>query len=221
MSKHTRLGLAAVAIAGLALCGGKVWAVTLPAMNLVDLIRGADSILLGEVTAVTDGIDPIGLPYTEITIAISETLRGGEQGTYALRQFGLKEPRLTPDGTMRMMVAPEGIPRYSAGESVLLFLNPSASITGLRSTVGLGHGKFRLGGSLAENDLGNAGIFANISLDPGLANENDQRILTTRLGAVNNEDFVSLVRRAVTESWVETCKMWKTDEGTTCLGSAN
>jgi hypothetical protein len=211
-----RAWLAAAAVAGCALAGGNARALTLPKMNLVDLIRESESIVVGTVTSVTDGIDDIGLPYTEVTVTLEETLRGSPSTTLTFRQIGLQTARLTADGTKLMLPAPEGIPRYAAGEHLLLFLGEPASMTGLRSTVGLGYGKFFVGGGQAINDLGNEGVFRNISLATGLATANDSRILTTSIGAVNPNDLLTLVRRAVQNDWVTTCQMWKTDEGPSC-----
>jgi hypothetical protein len=59
-------------------------------------------------------------------------------------------------------------------------------------------------------------VFQNLSLDPAIASDNDARILSTTMGAVNETDLRSLVRRAVILNYVGTCEMWKTDEGKTC-----
>jgi len=53
-------------------------------------------------------------------------------------------------------------------------------------------------------------------VERGITNANDDRILSTPMGAVNDTDLKSLVRRAVGDHWVETCLMWNTDEGKTC-----
>jgi hypothetical protein len=207
---------AMVALVGLALAAGDAHALSLVPVNLVDLIRHAPTIIMGNVTAVTDGISDIGMPYTEVTVAIDETLKGTETGTYTFRQYGLITARLTADGTMKIPAAPEGIPVYKAGENVLLFLGKPASITGLRAPVGLGNGKFTFGAGSVENEYGNRGVFRNLSLDPAVTSNNDARILSTSMGAVNDTDLKSLVRRAVTLNYVGTCQLWKTDEGKTC-----
>lgn len=199
------------------LAAGSARAVSLPAdLNLVDLMDLSDSIVVGTVTSVTDGIDgTYGLPYTEVTLFVEETLKGTQSpgAPYTFRQLGLLTPRLSADGTKIMPEAPPGIPRYDAGDRVMLFLGPPASVTGLQSTVALGMGKFVLNVGNAVNDLGNAAVFQNISLASGLATANDNRILATTSGAVNQADFLSLIRRAVEGNWISTCRIWKTDEG--------
>jgi len=208
-----------LAIAGLTLAGGEALATSLASTNLVDLLRNSTSILKGEVTSVTDGVDPSGLPYTEVTLEVGQTLRGVETGTYSFRQFGLLAPRLSPDGTRLAMPAPDGLPKYEVGEKVLLFMSRPASQTGLRSTYALGNGKFTLGPGRAENAMGNQGLFTNVSLDASLTTSNDARMLQTEIGAVNDGDFVSLVERAVQGGWVENGLMWRTNEGRRSGGS--
>jgi len=199
------------------LAAGSARAVSLPAdLNLVDLIDLSDSIVVGTVTSVTDGIDgTYGLPYTEVTLSVEETLKGTQSpgAPYTFHQLGLLTPRLSADGTKIMPEAPPGIPRYDAGDRVMLFLGPPASVTGLQSTVALGIGRFELNVGNAINDLDNTGVFQNISLANGLATYNDERILATTAGAVNQADFLSFVRRAVEANWIDTCRMWKTDQG--------
>jgi hypothetical protein len=201
-----------------------VRAVSLPPLNLVNLLDLSTSILVGTVTSVTDGIDPTyGLPYTEVTFFVEETLQGtqipGEP--YTFRQIGLITPRPSADGTKIIPEAPPGIPRYSVGARLMLFLSPPASVTGLQSTVGLDIGNFNLVAANAVNGLDNAGVFQNISLKAGLATANDERILATAAGAVNQADFLSLVRRAVEGNWTATCQMWMTDGGTPTCAPTN
>lgn len=214
-----RAALAALMAAGVALSGGSARAMMLKPTNLVNLLQDSEVILVGTVSDVTDGIGTMELPYTEVTIAVEETLRGGAAETYSFRQIGLKSERSAEDART-MMAAPEGMPKYEVGERVLLFVGPQATMTGLRTTVGLGNGKFELGADRAENEYANAGLFTNISLDAGLATPNDTRMLETTVGAVNGDDFLSLVRRAVENDWVSSCRMWQTDLGKQCTGGS-
>ena len=210
-----RLLMGILVVVALCLASTATHALMLPQkLNLISLIRESNSIMLGNVQNVTDGIDENGLPYTEITMGIEEQFRGeSPEGTYTFRQIGLLSPRLSPDGTRRMPAAPEGMPKYAVGDHILLFLNPKASMTGFQTPVALGTGKFRIDSGQAENDYANDGVFSNVSLAPGLATDNDRRILETTAGAVNPDALLSLVRRAVQNHWVETCNMWNTDEG--------
>lgn len=212
------LPAALLALSVLALADGEARAMTGANPNLVDLLRNSTSILKGTVTGVTDGVDAAGLPYTEITVEISRTLRGQEKGTYTFRQFGLLNPRISADGTRKMLPAPSGFPKYADGDEVFLFLSRPAELTGLRTTMGLGAGKFSFGPGRIENDLANQGLFRNLSLDEELSTTNDVRMLETEIGAVNPDTFQSFVERAITGRWVETCQIWNTSEGKTCAG---
>ncbi|HET6900214.1 MAG TPA: hypothetical protein VFK70_17815 [Vicinamibacteria bacterium] len=191
-------------------------AMSLEKVNLVRLLRHADAIVVGNVQRVSDGVGRNGLPYTEITVAIEESLRGDLAGAYTFRQFGLLNPRRAADGARTLLPAPDAMPRYAAGERALLFLAPAARITGLRSTYGLGAGKFTFGPGRVENGMANAGLLAGVSVEASLKTGNDTRLLGTEVGAVNPEDFMSFVRRAVGERWVETCRMWDAPEGRGC-----
>ena len=212
--RHLWLGVLVLALSLAA--AGDARALTLEQVNLVDLLRDSTSILKGSVSTLSDGVDGNGIPYTEITIQVHETLRGVEAGTYTFRQFGLMSPRLSDDGTMKRLAAPGAFPRYEAGEEVLLFLYRPAALTGLRSTYGLASGKFTFGPGRVENELANQGLFQDVSVESNLKSANDVRMLETQIGAVNPDTFMSFVRRAVGDRWVETCKLWDAVEGKRC-----
>jgi hypothetical protein len=202
-----RAGFGFLILAGCALAGSRALALSLVEQNVVDLLRESDAIAVGTVEKVADGIDGQGLPYTEVTLKVSESIRGALPETYTFRQFGLMNPRPSPDGKRLMMPAPEGFPRYASGEHVLLFLYPQATKTGLRTTAGLTQGKFTLGPGFAANGTGNTGLFRNVHLEPGLVKENDKRLLATQSGAMNPDSFLSFLRRAVGERWVESGRL--------------
>jgi len=54
--------------------------------------------------------------------------------------------------------------------------------------------------------MGNAGLFRDVRLEPGLATDADRRMLASD-GALNPDTFLSFVRRAVGENWVESGRM--------------
>lgn len=176
-------------------------------LNLVDLVGQSQLILRGTIKSVTDGIDERGIPYTEVTLRVSEALRGDVKGDYTFRQFGLLKPRPTGHGTVNLMVTPAGWATYTKGEETILFLFKRAAWTGLQTTVGLGQGKFKVQMAGATNQLNNAGLFQNVTIDKSLLGSKEQRALLTQKGAVNVNAFVSLVRQAVQEKWVESGRM--------------
>jgi hypothetical protein len=61
--------------------------------NLADLIVQSERILTATVGDVSDGFTEQGVPYTEIELQVSESLKGGTTGEYTFRQFGLLKPR--------------------------------------------------------------------------------------------------------------------------------
>ena len=175
--------------------------------TVVDLIQQADTIIRGDVVELTDGIDENNLPYTQVKVQIKETIRGNVSGEYTFRQFGLLKPRRMENGLLNAMVNPAGWASYQAGEEVVLFLWPQASLSGLRTTVGLKHGKFAIKAGGAMNQGDNEGLFQDVVVDQKLLNDNDKRVMATKKGQVNAEAFVSLVRRAVKDQWIEKGKM--------------
>jgi hypothetical protein len=200
------VGLVVLAMAIALLGATRANALSLRETNIVDLLKEADAIVVAEIGAVTDGIDEKGVPYTEVKLEVKESIRGNISGTYTFRQFGLVKPRPMPGGKLTMMPAPEGFPRYTAGQTNLLFFHPVAAWSGLRTTARLGYGKFTLGAGRAENEMGNAGLFSNVNLDQRLTTESDKRLLTSQ-GAANPDSLLSFVRRAVNEHWVETGRL--------------
>jgi hypothetical protein len=180
--------------------------------NIVELLAQSNDIVVGRVDSVTDGFDDRGIPYTEVTLEVTEAIRGGISGTYTFRQFGLMTPRLIPEGTRsKLMASPPGFPKYKAGEELALFLRPSASWTGFRMPAGVTRGKFTIDAGRAENDMGNAGLFRDVHLDKELITDPDKRLLTNASGALNPDAFLSFVRRAVQERWLETNRMSRSD----------
>lgn len=174
--------------------------------NIVDLLQQSKDIVVGHVTKVTDGLDERGIPYTEVTLHVSESIRGTISDEYTFRQFGLLKPRPMADGKRTMMPAPPGFPHYEAGEQVVLMLRPQAQWTGFRMPAGVTKGKFKVGPGRVANDDENRGLFQNVHLDKGLASAGEKRMMTAG-GAANPETFLAFLRKAVREHWVETGRM--------------
>lgn len=171
--------------------------------NIIDLINQSELILRGNVTSVKDGIDDRGIPYTEVKLHVTEAVRGQVNGDYTFRQFGLLKPRDMGNGTVNLMVTPAGWATYTKGEETILFLRQHASWTGLQTTAGLGHGKFKVAMASATNQANNAGLFKNVVINPSLLGTREQRAMLTGKGPVNVNAFMSLIRQAVQNQWVE------------------
>ena len=176
------------------------------APNIVDLVGDSEYIMRGLVKEVTDGFEN-GVPYTQVTVQVSEVFHGDVGEEYTFRQFGLAKPRKLENGKVYLGVTPEGWSKYENGEDVMLFLYKQASMTGLRTTVGLGQGKLRVSGGNVISQFGNEGLFDNVDVANNLLNDRDKRLLATKKGPVNTESFISFVRRAVNGKWIEGGKM--------------
>jgi hypothetical protein len=176
------------------------------APNIVDLVADSETIIQGMVKEVTDGIEN-GVPFTQVTVAVGEALRGQVGDEYTFRQFGLAKPRSLGNGKVYLGVTPEGWSKYTVGENAMLFLYKRASMTGLQTTVGLGQGKvvFENGNAISQD--GNDGLFENVEVSSNLLNDKDKRLLATKKGAVNADGFLSFVRRAVRDKWIEGGKL--------------
>ena len=203
-----RLSVAVGLVALLALAGSAVHAATLTKQNLTQLIAESESIICGTVDRVTDGINENGIPYTEVTIAVSDAAKGSIRAgsTYRFRQFGLQRPRKLPRGRLWLAVAPDGFPRWAVGEQVVAFMYEPASRTGFQTTAGLAQGKLLMLEGRVLNEFNNEGLFAGVRIREGLLTENERAMMSSA-GAVDAATFIGLVGRAVNENWIETGEM--------------
>jgi hypothetical protein len=177
-------------------------ATTVRSMSVVDLIEHSQDIVSGRVTKVTDGFDSKGVPYTEVTLDVLDTIRGEKTETYTFRQFGLDQPRKLPDGRV-YLGRPEGWPTWRKNEVAVLFMYPKAKRTGLHTTVGLGYGKVSVGSGVAMNGYENTGLFSGVKVNRGLLDAKEQKMFDTRQGPVDSETFRKFVHRAVEGNWVK------------------
>jgi len=185
----------------LALSLNVAYAKNMEKQNLVDLMSHADSILVGTVAEKTDGFQQ-GLPYTEITVKVGQSIMGHHGPTYTFRQFGLIEPKSMGDGRVNLMVTPAGWPTYAKGEQVMLFLHKPASQTGFQTTAGLTQGKLTIKGGQISNDTGNDSMFAGVKINRQLSAP-QQDLVNQAAGAYSADTFLSLIKTAVDENWIE------------------
>lgn len=170
--------------------------------NLVELMTHSDSIVVGTVTSTTDGFQN-GLPYTEVTVLVAQSIKGDHETNYTFRQFGLKAPKPTGDGRINLMVTPAGWPTYVDGEQVMLFLHKPAAKSGFQTTAGLTQGKFTIRGNEIANGIGNDELFARMTVS-GPLTPNQDDLVNQPGGAYAAEAFIELVRTAVEENWIDT-----------------
>ena len=188
-----------IAIAALSL--NVAYAKNMKKQNLLELMTHTDSILIGTVSKKTDGFYK-GLPYTEITVDVAQSVKGNHGSSYTFRQFGLIEPKTMADGRVNLMVTPAGWPTYVEGEQVMLFLHKPASETGFQTTAGLTQGKFTIRGSRIANGIDNEALFDNVKIT-GPLDAAQQKLVEQKSGAYAAEAFFSLVRQAVEQDWIE------------------
>lgn len=200
ISRTLRVATILTAIAFLAAGWNVALAKNIKKQNLVELLTHADSIVVGTVTGKTDGFHE-GLPYTEITLKVGQSVKGDHGPSYTFRQFGLIEPKAMGDGRVNLMVTPAGWPTYAKGEQVMLFLHKPASATGFQTTAGLTQGKFTIRGDRIANGIDNDALFDGIRINRPLA-RGQQDLVNQQSGAYAAQDFFALIRSAVEEEWI-------------------
>lgn len=180
-------------------------AVQIAPANLTRLLGESDLVVSGKVKSVTDGVDAKGVPYTEVTLLVGSSAKKklNTNSEFKFRQYGLLQSRKMPDGRFLVARAPEGFPTWRADEQVTAFMFKPASKTGLRTTVGLSHGKFTSSGGRMANEHGNRGLFAGVDVNAGLLTPAESAMLRSPSGAVDGATLMSLVNRAVAGKWIE------------------
>jgi hypothetical protein len=215
-NRGTTIAAALVALGGALLWAPPNHAMNTKPMNLSDLVRESSQIVVGSVSAIHQGIGTNHLPYTEVEVKVSESILGTSGATLTFRQFGLQSALPPTDGRKYVgLVA--GMPHYTVGDHVVLFLSKPSPI-GFRSTIGFGQGKFSLRGGNLENEVNNAGLFQNLNLEKKQLSDREKHLVTTTQGVVGNDTFLAFLRRAVNEKWWNVPK--KKDAGIPKLGTA-
>ena len=167
--------------------------------NIQELVSMGDQIVVGKVVHVSDGIDAQNVPYTEVTIAVSETPKGTASGSYTFRQFGLIKPRDMGNGLTNLNVTPSGWPTYAQDEKVVVFLYKQAPWTGLRTTVGLMQGKFTIKDGFVANDINNEGLFNGVHVNKRNLTEKEQAMVQMKHGRIPEDVFMSFLRKSTTQ----------------------
>ena len=191
-----------LAVLILALVSQAAQAATVESRNLVSLIQHSDRILVGTVESISDGFDSNNVPYTEVTLRVSDHIRGADGETITFRQFGLLAPREI-DGRTYLGASPDGWPKWNEKERVMVFLGPPARLTGLQTTGGLQAGKLPMSNGQLSNAAGNVGIFTGMKVEAKGLTRDQIAMLANDGQAVDANPFISLVRRAVNENWIE------------------
>ena len=187
---------AAVVAFGLVAAAAPSHATSVVPLTIVDMLGHSDTIVMGQVLSVKDGFDTRGLPYTEVTLKVSDTIRGSNDGTYTFRQFGLDKPRRTADGRV-YLGRPSGWPTWRRGESAIVFMYSKSGKTGFQTTVGLGQGKLSMANGKAMNAYGNTRLFDGVEARPNLLDASERKLLETTQGPVDANTLRKFLHRAV------------------------
>ena len=127
--------------------------------NLEELIGGSDRVVLATVLSTKPAAATTGTPPAMVTkVRVEETFSGTPVKEYEFRQLG----RLGPGKAVSLY---PGLPRFTDGERVVLFL-PKPSAQGFSSPVALGQGTFRVqgvsGDGIVTNESRNRTLFRNL-----------------------------------------------------------
>lgn len=125
-------------LAGVCAAARPLGAAMVARLPLEEITHRAASVVQGTVTQVRVGRDESGLPGTWITLEVSRVLKGSAPNRLTIKQYGVASA-LT-DGTVAGI---DALPRYTAGEEVVLFLHANSQ-RGFTSPVGFGQGFYRI-----------------------------------------------------------------------------
>jgi hypothetical protein len=198
MSHRRRQFFAAAAVAALAvIAAAPARAASLEPVNLPQMVRSADRIVVGRVVAEWTGRDERGIPATLTTFEISRSLKGSPPGQIRVKQFGVTE--VQPDGLAAWI---DGMPRYRKGAEYLLFLKPD-SIYGFTAPVGAFQGAFDVraagnGRKAVLNGVDNANLLVALDAEElarlGLSEESFP-FLSRGRGPLHLEELAEMVQR--------------------------
>jgi hypothetical protein len=133
-------------------------------LSLEELTHRSGRVFSGRCVDVRVLIDPVlGQPVTRVTLEVERGVKGNAQKKVTFKMLGNQR------GAAEKGVGIEGVPRFSVGEEVVLFLY-GESHSGLTSPVGFGQGKFSIvrdkhGERVAVNGFHNRHLFEGLSAD--------------------------------------------------------
>src|SRR5437867_1329315 len=160
-----RKALAVVATVAAALAVPVVsWSSSLVPVNLPEMVRQADRIVVATAVSERTGRDNRGIPATVTTFKISQVLKGAHVAQIEVKQFGVT--KVQPDGLAAWI---EGMRRYQQCSEYHLFLKPD-SVFGFTMPVGAFQGAFDVrpagpGKKAIVNALGNANLLRGLETE--------------------------------------------------------
>jgi hypothetical protein len=125
------------------------WTTIVIKMDLTALVQQSDTILQGRVEQVyAQWNEPMKTIFTDVSVRVEDTLKGEARRSVSIRQLGGKV------GAMNMSIA--GMPKFTSGEDVILFLKGNGE--GTHHVVGLSQGKFEIVNDFAVADVSGVGL---------------------------------------------------------------
>ena len=190
--------LAAVATVTASLAVAVVsWCSSLVPVNLPEMVRQADRIVVATAVSEWTGRDDRGIPATATTFEVAHVLKGRPLVRVEIKQFGVT--KVQPDGLATWI---EGMPRYQKGSEYLLFLKPD-SVLGFTMPVGAFQGAFEVrpagqGKKAIVNALNNANLLKGLEAEElsrlGLAPESFPFVSRGR-GPLHLDEMERMVER--------------------------
>lgn len=127
-------------------------------VDLGQMIDGAAVAFQGTVMDSRTGRDPqSGLLVTMTTFRVDDVLKGTLGSSYTIKQIG------GTDSSSNMHFKVHGVPKYTVGESYVLFMN-GVSSAGFTSPVGLSQGRFLI----QDGQVGNGRDFRDLITGMGV-----------------------------------------------------
>ena len=129
-------------------------------LSVEELTQRADKIFVGTCIQAERGVNAQGMPVLTITFAVAESLKGVTGETVTFQQLD-PTPQPSPNPHIRSHwsnAALVGLPTYTPGENVLLFLAKPGKF-GLTSPIGLQQGKWPITvGSTGKKSITNRAL---------------------------------------------------------------
>jgi len=138
----TRAWLAILSLVGAVFTTATTEAFTLAPFSVRQMARQADKIFAGTCIAVEESKNDSGLSVLTVTFAVHDVLKGQVGETVTFRQLNpIQPPPPRSDiGGLWGAIPTFGLPTYTKGEEVILFLQKEGR-TGLTSPLGFQQGK--------------------------------------------------------------------------------
>jgi len=192
-----RLTLGLLFSIGLFAAANHAWSASVLPVNLPEMVRSADRIVVGRAVEEWTGRDEHGLPATITTFQISRAMKGGPLQTVRVKHVGVT--KVQPDGLAAWV---DGMPRYRVGGEYVLLLDRESRL-GFTAPIGLFQGVFEVrpagaGRRAATNGVNNANLMRDVGAEDlerlGLTTDRFPFVSRGR-GPLHLEELVAMIER--------------------------